>query len=78
MALGDGVNVSSHRGWLAGRRCQRHRVLIGAELAGRRWRGLWRGHVDGQWTGLVHGVELVSEMRHELGAEGDVDARSSG
>lgn len=34
VALGDGVNVSSHRRWLAGCRCQRHRILVGAELAG--------------------------------------------
>lgn len=34
VALGDGVNVGSHRGWLAGRRCQRHRIVVSAELAG--------------------------------------------
>jgi len=34
--------------------------------------------VDGQRSGLVHGVELVAEMRHQLGAESDVDTGGSG
>lgn len=78
VALGDGVDVGSYRGWLAGCWRQRHRVLVGTEFAGGRRRRLWRGHVDGQRAGLVHGVELVAEMRHQFGAEGDVDAGGSG
>lgn len=34
--------------------------------------------MDGQGAGLVHRVQLVAEMRHQLGAEGDVDAGDGG
>lgn len=79
VTLGDGgFDVGSYRRRLARCRCKRHRVFVGAEFADGGRRGLRRGHMDGQRPGLVHGVELMTEVCHQLGSEGDVDARSGG